>query len=113
MAEEKIVGLLTYNIDGTDCEIVTLDSWGQSKGVGTELLEAVKQSARQEGCKRLWLITTNDNIHALRFYQKRGFVFAAIHVNAVEGSRKIKPEIPLSGDNGIPIRDEIKLEMWL
>jgi ribosomal protein S18 acetylase RimI-like enzyme len=113
VVEEKIVGLLTYNIQGTTCEIVTLDSWYENQGVGKELIKAVKQAARQNGCKRLWLITTNDNTHALRFYQKRGFAIAAIHVNAVEGSRKIKPEIPLTGNDSIPIRDEIEMEMWL
>jgi hypothetical protein len=65
------------------------------------------------GCTRLWLITTNDNLHALRFYQKRGFMLVAVHRNAVEQSRKLKPEIPLYGKDGIPIRDEIELEMLL
>jgi hypothetical protein len=59
------------------------------------------------------LITTNDNTKALRFWQKRGFRLAAVHRNAVEKSRKIKPEIPLTGNDGIPIKDEIELEMAL
>ncbi|MFP3471139.1 GNAT family N-acetyltransferase, partial [Micrococcus sp. SIMBA_144] len=62
------------------------------------------------GCSRITLITTNDNLAALKFYQKRGFVMTAIHRNAVEKARKIKPEIPLIGNDGIPIRDEIQLE---
>ncbi len=110
---DDIVGLLTYHLEGTACEIVTLDSWNEGQGVGTVLIESVKQAARQNGCKRLWLVTTNDNTHALRFYQKHGFVVSTIRVNAVEESRKIKPEIPLTGNDGIPIRDELELEMWL
>ena len=110
-AEGGATGLLTYHIENGACEIVTLDSWREGLGIGSALIEAAKQAARQNGCHRLWLITTNDNVHALRFYQKRGFVIAAVHVNAVEKDRLLKPEIPLTGEDGIPIRDEIELEM--
>jgi len=113
LAEAVIVGLLTYHIEGSACEIVTLDSWSEDRGVGTLLIESVKQVARREDCRRLWLVTTNDNTHALRFYQKCDFSIAAVRLNALEGSRKIKPEIPLLGHDGIPIRDEIEMEMWL
>jgi ribosomal protein S18 acetylase RimI-like enzyme len=104
---------LTYHIDGDACEIVTLDSQREGWGIGTALIEAVKAAARQSGCGRLWLVTTNDNTHALRFYQKRGFILAALHRDAVAASRAIKPEIPFFGVDGIPIRDEIELEMSL
>jgi ribosomal protein S18 acetylase RimI-like enzyme len=113
LAEKKIVGLLTYHIEGVSCEIVTLDSWSEGRGVGTGLIESVKLAAQRDGCKRLWLITTNDNMHALHFYQKRGFVISAIHVNALEKARLLKPEIPLIGLDGIPLRDEIELEIIL
>jgi len=112
LAEGNIEGLLTYHFEGVSCEIITINSWNRGRGVGTTLIESVKQNARKNGCKRLWLTTTNDNTNALRFYQKRGFVISVIRINAVAGSRKIKPEIPLTGDDGIPIRDEIDLEMW-
>jgi len=105
------VGLATYRIEGDECELVTIDSLVEGMGIGTALIEAVRQAA--EGCRRLWLITTNDNTPALRFYQKRGFTLAALHRNALEQSRKLKPEIPLIGMDGIPIRDEIELEMLL
>jgi GNAT superfamily N-acetyltransferase len=111
--EGEKVGLVTYNIISASCEIVTINSIRPSSGVGTALIEAVKNIALQSGCKRLWLITTNDNMNALRFYQKRGFVLVAIHRNALELSRKLKPEISLIGDHGIPLRDEIELEMKL
>ena len=110
---EERVGLVTYHIEEGSCEIVTLDSIQPSIGVGTALIEGVKKVARQSGCRRLWLITTNDNLNALRFYQKRGFVLVAVHRNALEISRKLKPEIPLIGADGIPLRDEIELEMSL
>jgi len=111
--EGEKVGLVTYNIEGESCEVVTIDSIRPSSGVGTALIEAVRDIAIKSRCKRLWLITTNDNLNALRFYQKRGLVLVAVHRNALDVSRKLKPEIPLIGDDGIPLRDEIELEMML
>jgi ribosomal protein S18 acetylase RimI-like enzyme len=111
--EAERVGLITYHIVGGDCEIVSLDSLRPSMGIGTKLIEAVKEVAYEAECKRVWLITTNDNVHALGFYQKRGFVLVALHRNAVDVSRKLKPEIPKIGAEGIPIRDEIELELIL
>jgi ribosomal protein S18 acetylase RimI-like enzyme len=111
--ENRPAGLITCRIDGKECEIVTMNSLDEGKGIGTALIEAVKDAAARAGCRRLWLITTNDNTKALRFYQKRGFSLAAVHRNAVEASRKLKPEIPLTGNDGIPIRDEIEMELLL
>jgi ribosomal protein S18 acetylase RimI-like enzyme len=111
--QNQRVGLLTYQLQGESCEIVTIDTKQSSRGIGTALIEAVKNAAREANCKRLWLITTNDNLNALRFYQKRGFVLVAIHRNALARSRQLKPEIPLVGAGGIPLRDEIELEMVL
>jgi len=107
------VGLATYSIAGAQCQIVTLDSLAEGRGIGSALIEAVKAAAVEAGCRRLWLITTNDNLPALGFYQKRGLVITAIHRNALEISRRIKPEISLYGRDGIPLRDEIELEYCL
>ena len=107
------LGLITYRIEGNQCEVVSIDSLRPASGIGTALIEAVKQVALQKRCRRLWLITTNDNLDALRFYQRRGFVLAALYPNAIEQSRKVKPSIPEIGDYGIPMRDEIELEMVL
>ena len=111
--KDRGVGLITYNLQGDECEIVTLDSLIPSQGIGTGLIDEVRKVAREEGCRRIWLITTNDNLEALRFYQSRGFLLRTIHKNAVEKAREIKPEIPVLGQSGIPIRDEIELEMIL
>jgi hypothetical protein len=57
------------------------------------------------------VITTNDNLDALRFYQRRGFRLAALHRGAVDDSRaRLKPQIPPIGDHGIKLRDELELE---
>lgn len=109
----EYAGVVTYHCEGHACEVVSLDSLQPGQGIGTCLLDAVKNTALQAGWTRLWLITTNDNLRALRFYQKRGFVLVAIHRNALEQSRKLKPQIPLVGEHGIPLRDEIELEMPL
>lgn len=107
------VGLITYHIKKRNCEIITINSEVERKGIGSALIDAVKKKATSERCSRLWLITTNDNIEAIRFYQKTGFEFARLYRNAIEQSRKLKPSIPLTGKHGIPIRDEIEFEMML
>ncbi len=111
--DDAWLGLITYQLAGAACEIVTLDSIRQGVGVGMALIEAVVAEARRIGCARVWLITTNDNLHALRFYQKRGFRLVAVHRDAVDRARQIKPEIPLVGNDGIPLHDEIELELIL
>ncbi len=113
-ADEGIkAGLITYEIVGKECEIVSMNSLAEGKGVGSALIDAVRKVAAKAGCKRLWLITSNDNTKALRFYQKRGFHLVAVHRGAIDRLRRLKPEIPLTGNDGIPIRDEIEMEMVL
>ncbi len=107
------VGLLTYHIAADQCEIVSVNSLRERMGIGSALLDAARRAARLAGCRRMWLITTNDNVAALRFYQKRGWRLAAIHRNALDEARRLKPEIPATGIDGIPLRDEIELEMPL
>ncbi|HJR81934.1 MAG TPA: GNAT family N-acetyltransferase [Anaerolineales bacterium] len=110
---DEWIGEITYHISGSDGEIVSLDSVHQGQGVGTKLITAVVEEARIQQCQRVFVITTNDNLNALGFYQKRGFELVAVHRGAVNESRKIKPSIPLIGNHGIPLRDEIELEMSL
>jgi len=107
------VGLLTYALGNGECEIVSINALVEGRGVGSKLVREVISIARSEGCSRVWLITTNDNTQALRFYQRLGMVIAAVYTNAIAESRKLKPEIPEIGIDGIPIRDEIELEMAL
>src|SRR6266568_1008472 len=113
MLKRNRVGLLTYSLEDENCEIVTIDSIKPEIGIGTLLIKEVTQAAREAGWKRLWLINTNDNLQALRFYQKRGFTLVAVHRNAVDAARQLKPRIPLIGNDQIPLHDEIELEMML
>jgi RimJ/RimL family protein N-acetyltransferase len=107
------VGLITYHIQDSACEIVTLNALKPGLGIGSALIRLTIDIAMLEGCRKLWLITTNDNTRALRFYQKNGFHLCALRVGAIEDHRKTKPEIPMVGEDDIPIRDEIELEMIL
>lgn len=106
-------GLVTYRISNGECEIVSLDSLVEGQGIGSALIRAVEDVAVSAGCKRLWLVTTNDNLAGIGFYQRRSFRLVAIHRDALELSRRLKPEIPLIGLDGIPLRDEIELELLL
>ena len=106
-------GLLTYHVEGDSWEIVTISASVREQGVGTASVRAVEEMARRDSARRLWLITTNDNTIALRFYQRRGFDLVALHRDGVTRARaELKPEIPLEVD-GIPLRHELELEMRL
>ena len=107
--EDNIVGLITFDRKETELEIISLDSLLEGRGIGGMLLEQVEQLARTEQRSVISLITTNDNLHALKFYQKRGYRLSKLLPNAVDEARKIKPSIPLIGEHGIPLQDELQL----
>lgn len=108
--QDRVLGLLTYTTSGPVLEIVTIDALRRGRGVGSSLIDAAVVRARELGCTRIRLTTTNDNLDAMRFYQRRGFKLAALRPDAVRESRRLKPEIPVVGDYGIPITDELDLE---
>jgi ribosomal protein S18 acetylase RimI-like enzyme len=110
---ERCVGLVTYELDGEACEIVTIDALEEGRGIGTALLEAVVAVARRAECKRVQLLTTNNNLRALAFYQKRGFRLVALVPGAIDEERRLKPSIPELDRVGLPIRDELHLELPL
>jgi N-acetylglutamate synthase-like GNAT family acetyltransferase len=100
---------VTFDVRPGVLEIVTINALERFTGIGTMLIEAVRAEAKRLGCQQITLTTTNDNVDALRFYQRRGFRLAALRPGAVDRSRLRKPEIPRTGDFGIPLRDEIDL----
>jgi ribosomal protein S18 acetylase RimI-like enzyme len=109
----RIAGLLTYRLERDILEIVTLNAMQRRAGIGTLLIDAAVGSARRSGCQQIRLTTTNDNVDALRFYQRRGFRLAELRPGAVDQARQRKPEIPRVGDYGIPLHDEIDLALWV
>lgn len=112
-AGDELVGLATFEIDGNACELVTLEAFRRREGIGSALLAGVAAEAARRGATRLWLVTTNDNLRALRFYQRRGMRLVAVHRGAIDAARAIKPQVPLVGEDGIEIHDELELELQL
>jgi GNAT superfamily N-acetyltransferase len=113
-SEGELVGVATYVVDDGACELLTLHASHQHGGIGSALVAAVIDAARAADCTRLWVVTTNDNVDALRFYQRRGFRLSQLRPGAVDECRRtLKPEIPTVGDHAIPLHDELELEMEL
>ncbi len=110
-SDGAVVGLLTYLTSGDVVDIVTINAFAGG-GVGAALIEQLAADVRG-GAARLRVTTTNDNTRALRFYQRAGFRLTALRPGAVAQSRRTKPQIPELGHDGIPIRDELELEMEL
>jgi len=110
---DEMKGCITYHIEGNDCEILTLNSLCEGKGIASALIRAVIDTAKQANCHRCWLITSNDNIHAIRFYQRFGFSLIALHLNALDITRRVKPSVPLVGMNDIPLLHELEFEIKL
>ena len=113
MENDMLAGYALYNIEGGECELVVLESVVQNHGLGAALISEVKRVATEANCRRVWLITTNDNTHAIRFYQKRGLELAGVRLNVMDEARLLKPQIPPTGDDGIPIKHEFEFEILL
>jgi GNAT superfamily N-acetyltransferase len=109
----EVAGVVLYDLHADECEVVFLAALLDGAGAGTELLHAVAELARDAGCRRAWLVTTNDNTAAIRFYQRRGWDLVAIHRDALDRSRALKPAIPLIGNDGIVLRHELEFELRL
>lgn len=109
----ETVGFVLFREEDGGCELLALMSMRERRGIGSALIRAAAERAAKDGCHRLWLITTNDNTPAIRFYQKFGFRLKAVHIGAVNISRKLKPRLPLYGIDGIPIEHEFEFELTL
>ncbi len=113
LGNEQIIGAILYRIADNECEIAALYSLVQNRGVGTALINAVIEIAKKQSCERVWLVTTNDNTHAIRFYQKFGFALKAVHIGSFEIIRRLKNELPTNGIDGIPLEHEFEFEIML
>jgi GNAT superfamily N-acetyltransferase len=106
-------GVALHRIEDDECEVVFLAATTREIGAGGALLEAAAALARDAGCRRVWLVTTNDNTNAIRFYQRRGWDLVALHRDALDVSRELKPSIPALGNDEIPLRHELEFELRL
>lgn len=110
---DELLGYILYDIREDKCEIIVLQSLLENHGIGTELINTVINVAKENNCKCVWLITTNDNMHAIRYYQKFGFELNSVYINALDISRKMKPSIPLIGNDEIPLKHEFEFTITL
>jgi ribosomal protein S18 acetylase RimI-like enzyme len=102
-----LIGLLSYDPQPGECELVSLVAAKRGSGIGSALIAALRERVPD---RPIWVVTTNDNLDALRFYQRRGFRLRALRAGAVDEARRtIKPQIAEVGDHGIPLRDELEL----
>ena len=107
------VGLLSFTEEPGGAEVVVLAADPPGRGAGTALLAALEALGRVRDWERLRLFTTNDNAAALAFYQRRSWDLVALHRDAVAADRRLKPEIPATGQGGIPICHVLELERRL
>ena len=108
---DDVLGYLLYEFHDGEYEIMVLESVAQTIGIASALIEQVKEIAKSGGVHRVIVQTCNDNTKAIRFYQRRGFTIRAVRLGALDAARRLKPAIPLIGEVGIPIRDEIEFEI--
>ena len=102
-------GLVTWDADGDRAEIVTLDAFEQGRHVGGRLLDGAEEELRRRRVKMATIMTTNDNLRAIAFYVRRGYRIVAVHLDAMERVRQLKPAVPKTGQDGLPLRDVIEL----
>ena len=79
----------------------------QRSGVGEYLVAEAELMARRQQLPRVIVCSTNDNLPALYFYQRRGYRITEVVPGAL--LPHMKPGFAC-GFAGIPVRDEIRLE---
>ncbi|WP_407371728.1 GNAT family N-acetyltransferase [Carnobacterium sp.] len=86
---EEIVGYLKLNIgdaqtekideNAVEIERIYIKSDRKRKGYGTFLIEKAKQFAKERNKKVIWLGVWEENLSALSFYKKNGFIQVSSH----------------------------------
>ena len=108
-----VLGLVTWAVEGESAEIVSLDALESGRRIGARLMEAAEEELRRRGVRTLRVVTTNDNPRALSFYVRRGYRLLRLYPDAMDRVRRLKPRVPLTGSDGIPLRDMWELEKAL
>ena len=70
-----IIGTILGGFDGRRGMIYHLaveDSY-RKNGIGTELMNELENRMKQRGCIRSYLLVTDDNLDAIRFYETAGW----------------------------------------
>ena len=110
---ERLHGMATWVIHGRIMYVVAVNAFTELRGAGIGLVDAMIKLGRANNMALLRATISNDNVIALRFYQKRGFRITGLNRGMFDAMRHVKPSIPLTGIDGIPIRDELELEYEL
>lgn len=112
-ANRTVLGLVTWSRENGFAEIVSLDSFIESQGLGSRLLESAEATLRSMGVNQVRVITTNDSLQALTFYLRRSYRLRIVHVDAMDRVRRIKPSVSRTSDTGLPVSDMWELEKKL
>ena len=107
------VGLVLFCVRGEAYEIASVWTAVRGERIGRALMQRCFDDARGRGCRRVWLITTNDNVGAIAFYQHLGMDLCGFFRNAVATTRRLKPSIPLRDEFGVGIDHELEFELLL
>ena len=107
------VGLVLVDVKHREYEVVAISTSEPRRGVGRALMERCFAEARATGCRRVWLVTTNNNLAAIAFYQRLGMDLRALHRHALRVSRELKPTIPGHDAAGVRIDHELEFELLL
>ena len=102
-------GLATFLIQRSNDFVFSGRTHSRTRRRNCVGLSSCLQTERRTGAV-LRVTTSNDNLNTLRFYQRRGFRITRVRPGVVNEARRIKPPIPVVGEHGILIRDEIDLE---
>lgn len=87
--QNNIVGYVTFNIQEKNnpimryrkqlqIEAICVDENNRCKGIGTELLKHLKNIAKEKNCTDMYLTVNEENINAIKLYEKFGFKVKSI-----------------------------------
>ena len=84
---DTLIGFVTVDVSGyLDQLVVAPDHWG------SELAKALVNEAKRLSPDHITLLVNTDNIRAIRFYERSGFVRAGEDVNPTSGRPVLKME---------------------
>lgn len=109
----EIEGFVTWTLEGDWAEIVTLDAFEKGRHIGGRLLDGAEAALTERGVRRVSLTTTNDNVRAIAFYLRRGYRIVRVEVDGMDRVRAAKPGVPMTGHEGLPLRDMLEFEKRL
>jgi ribosomal protein S18 acetylase RimI-like enzyme len=111
LSDGEVAGLLSYAIEEDRMVVVMLAvaPLCQGRDLGSRLLASAVREAEQGALSRVVVATSNDDLPALALYQRAGFAITEVITGRlVEHHGRVE-----EGFSGIPVRDEIRLDLLL